>query len=46
MPNAAWCRPCGDAVRPRILIAGAGYIANEFAGIFNEFGTSVTISEV
>lgn len=27
----------------RILIAGGGYIANEFAGIFNELGTHVTI---
>ena len=27
----------------RILIAGAGYIANEFAGIFNEFGSKVTL---
>jgi glutathione reductase (NADPH) len=27
----------------RILIAGGGYIANEFAGIFNEFGTEVTL---
>ncbi|MEI4557810.1 FAD-dependent oxidoreductase, partial [Klebsiella pneumoniae] len=27
----------------RILIAGAGYIANEFAGIFNEFGAKVTL---
>ncbi|MXO68142.1 glutathione-disulfide reductase [Pelagerythrobacter marinus] len=27
----------------RILIAGGGYIANEFAGIFNEFGSHVTI---
>jgi glutathione reductase (NADPH) len=32
-----------DAVPPRILIAGAGYIANEFAGIFNEFGSKVTL---
>ena len=32
-----------DALPPRILIAGGGYIANEFAGIFNEFGTKVTI---
>ncbi|WP_374405337.1 glutathione-disulfide reductase [Pelagerythrobacter sp.] len=32
-----------DALPPRILIAGGGYIANEFAGIFNEFGTHVTI---
>ncbi|WP_404366212.1 glutathione-disulfide reductase [Sphingomonas sp. MMS24-J45] len=32
-----------DAVPKRILIAGAGYIANEFAGIFNEFGTKVTL---
>jgi glutathione reductase (NADPH) len=32
-----------DALPRRILIAGGGYIANEFAGIFNEFGTSVTI---
>ena len=28
----------------RILIAGGGYIANEFAGIFNEFGCKVTIA--
>jgi glutathione reductase (NADPH) len=27
----------------RIVIAGGGYIANEFAGIFNEFGSSVTL---
>jgi glutathione reductase (NADPH) len=27
----------------RILIAGGGYIANEFAGIFNSFGSKVTI---
>ncbi len=27
----------------RILIAGGGYIANEFAGIFNEFGSHVTL---
>src|SRR5436190_12953889 len=27
----------------RIMIAGGGYIANEFAGIFNEFGTHVTL---
>ena len=27
----------------RILIAGAGYIANEFAGIFHEFGAKVTL---
>ncbi|HTM95515.1 MAG TPA: glutathione-disulfide reductase [Croceibacterium sp.] len=32
-----------DAVPKRILIAGAGYIANEFAGIFNEFGAKVTL---
>jgi glutathione reductase (NADPH) len=32
-----------DAIPKRILIAGAGYIANEFAGIFNEFGTKVTL---
>jgi len=32
-----------DALPKRILIAGGGYIANEFAGIFNEFGTRVTI---
>ncbi|WP_448658666.1 glutathione-disulfide reductase [Sphingomonas sp. CJ99] len=31
------------AVPKRILIAGAGYIANEFAGIFNEFGAEVTL---
>ena len=27
----------------RVLIAGAGYIANEFAGIFHEFGSAVTV---
>ncbi|HYD25977.1 MAG TPA: glutathione-disulfide reductase [Croceibacterium sp.] len=32
-----------EALPRRILIAGGGYIANEFAGIFNEFGTHVTI---
>ena len=32
-----------DAVPKRILIAGAGYIANEFAGIFHQFGSQVTL---
>ncbi len=32
-----------DAIPKRVLISGAGYIANEFAGIFNEFGSAVTI---
>lgn len=32
-----------DEVPKRVLIAGGGYIANEFAGIFNEFGSKVTI---
>lgn len=32
-----------EAVPKRILISGAGYIANEFAGIFNEFGARVTL---
>ena len=32
-----------EALPKRLLIAGGGYIANEFAGIFNEFGTHVTI---
>ena len=32
-----------DSVPKRILIAGAGYIANEFAGIFHEFGAKVTL---
>ncbi len=27
----------------RIVIVGGGYIANEFAGIFNELGSSVTV---
>ncbi|MES2337012.1 MAG: glutathione-disulfide reductase [Pseudomonadota bacterium] len=31
------------AIPKRVLIAGAGYIANEFAGIFNEFGSKVTL---
>ena len=33
-----------DEVPKRILIAGGGYIANEFAGIFNEFGSKVTLA--
>ena len=33
-----------EAIPPRILIAGGGYIANEFAGIFNEFGSKVTLA--
>ncbi|MFM9828424.1 MAG: glutathione-disulfide reductase [Sphingomonas sp.] len=32
-----------EALPKRVLIAGAGYIANEFAGIFNEFGAKVTL---
>lgn len=32
-----------DKLPRHILIAGGGYIANEFAGIFNEFGVRVTI---
>ena len=32
-----------DGVPKRMLIAGGGYIANEFAGIFNSFGSKVTI---
>ena len=32
-----------DAIPRRTLIAGGGYIANEFAGIFNELGSKVTI---
>lgn len=32
-----------DAIPKRVLIAGGGYIANEFAGIFNELGSKVTI---
>ncbi|WP_375398868.1 glutathione-disulfide reductase [uncultured Sphingomonas sp.] len=31
------------AIPRRILIAGAGYIANEFAGIFHQFGAHVTL---
>ena len=31
------------ALPKRVLIAGGGYIANEFAGIFNSFGSKVTI---
>ena len=33
-----------DDIPKRILIAGGGYIANEFAGIFNEFGAKVTVA--
>src|SRR6266498_4432876 len=32
-----------DNVPKRIVIAGAGYIANEFAGIFHQFGSHVTV---
>jgi glutathione reductase (NADPH) len=32
-----------DKLPRRILIAGGGYIANEFAGIFHEFGSHVTL---
>lgn len=32
-----------DALPRRVMIAGGGYIANEFAGIFNEFESHVTI---
>ncbi len=32
-----------EALPKRIVIAGAGYIANEFAGVFHAFGTQVTL---
>ncbi len=32
-----------ESLPKRVLIAGGGYIANEFAGIFNSFGSKVTI---
>lgn len=32
-----------EALPKRIVIAGGGYIANEFAGIFHEFGVHVTM---
>jgi glutathione reductase (NADPH) len=32
-----------DSLPQRIVIAGGGYIANEFAGIFHEFGSHVTV---
>jgi glutathione reductase (NADPH) len=32
-----------DELPKRMVIAGGGYIANEFAGIFHHFGTDVTI---
>lgn len=32
-----------DSVPRRVLIAGAGYIANEFAGIFHQFGAHVIL---
>jgi len=32
-----------DAIPRRILIAGAGYIANEFAGVFHQFGAHVIL---
>ena len=32
-----------DAIPRRVVIAGGGYIANEFAGIFHEFSCDVTL---
>jgi glutathione reductase (NADPH) len=32
-----------ETLPKRVVIAGGGYIANEFAGIFHEFGAHVTI---
>jgi glutathione reductase (NADPH) len=32
-----------EKIPERIVIVGGGYIANEFAGIFNELGSSVTL---
>ncbi|XUU59724.1 glutathione-disulfide reductase [Erythrobacter sp. HA6-11] len=32
-----------DKVPEKIIIAGGGYIANEFAGIFNQFGSKVKV---
>jgi glutathione reductase (NADPH) len=32
-----------DAIPKRILIAGAGYIANEFAGVFHQLGAHVML---
>ena len=32
-----------DQLPKRIVIAGGGYIANEFAGIFHQFGSHVTL---
>ena len=32
-----------DTMPKRIVIAGGGYIANEFAGIFHQFGAHVTL---
>lgn len=32
-----------DKLPERVIIVGGGYIANEFAGIFNEFGSKVSI---
>jgi glutathione reductase (NADPH) len=32
-----------DKLPERIVIAGGGYIANEFAGIFHQFGSKVTL---
>ena len=32
-----------DTLPKRIVIAGGGYIANEFAGVFHQFGSQVTL---
>ena len=52
MPEIAGHRACASArtrcstsksCPKRIMIAGGGYIANEFAGIFHQFGSQVTL---
>lgn len=32
-----------EGIPERVVIAGGGYIANEFAGIFHQFGSQVTV---
>jgi glutathione reductase (NADPH) len=43
MPSARTRRFSLEELPERIVIVGGGYIANEFAGVFNQLGSSVTL---
>ena len=43
MPSPRTRSSISTSCPKRIIIAGGGYIANEFAGIFHQFGSHVTL---